>query len=321
MPQSSTEVNQGSIRQMKPLKKESFLSYFVRNKWLYIFLIPGFLYLLVFKYVPMFGIVIAFKNLNLVRGLWGSDWIGLQNFQILFESPHFYRVLKNSLLLSIYQIIWGFPAPILVALMLNEVRQMVFKRIAQTVLYLPHFISWVVLGGIIINFLSPTSGLVNYIVTSFGYEPIKFLMKPEYFRSILVSAEIWKEVGWGTIIYLAAMSGIDPTLYESATIDGASRLQRIRYITLPGIATTVVILLLLKLGNILDNGFEQVFMLYNPLTYETADIFETYTYRIGLQDGRLSYATAIGLFKSVVGFVLIISANYTSRRISGKSIW
>lgn len=323
MIKSNPGIDQGSIQsqRMKPLKKESFLSYIIRNKWLYIFLIPGFLYLLVFKYVPMFGIVIAFKNLSLVKGIWGSDWIGFQNFEILFESSHFHRVLRNSLLLSVYQIVLGFPAPILLALMLNEVRHMLFKRITQTILYLPHFIAWVVLSGIIINFLSPSSGLVNYVITSFGYDPVKFLMEPGYFRTIIVSAEIWKEVGWGTIIYLAAMTGIDPTLYESATIDGASRMQRIRYITIPGIVTTVVILLLLKLGNILDNGFEQVFLLYNPLTYETADVFETYTYRIGLQDGRLSYATAIGLFKSVVGFVLIISANYASRKISGKSIW
>lgn len=302
-------------------KKQSLWTYLVLNKWLYIFLIPGFVYLFVFKYIPMFGIVIAFKDLSLVKGIWASEWVGFQHFQLLFESQHFYRVLRNSLLLSVYQILFGFPAPIILALMLNEVRQVVFKRVTQTVLYLPHFISWVVLAGIIINFLSPSTGLVNHIIKSFGYEPIPFLMKAEYFRTIIVSAEIWKEVGWGTIIYLAAMTGIDPTLYESATIDGASRIQRIRYITIPGISTTAIILLLLNLGNILDNGFEQVFLLYNPLTYETGDVFETYTYRIGLQEGRLSYSTAVGLFKSAVGFVLIIAANYAARRISGKSIW
>jgi putative aldouronate transport system permease protein len=311
----------GQLLERRPARKEPLLRYVVRNKWLYIFLIPGFVYMLVFKYVPVLGIAIAFKELNLVRGIWASDWIGLTNFQLLFHSDQFYRVLKNSLLLSSYQILWGFPAPILVAIMLNEVRRMAFKRISQTILYLPHFISWVVLSGIIMNFLSPTSGIANQLVGSFGHEPIKFLMIPEYFRTIVVSAEVWKEVGWGTIIYLAAMTGIDPTLYESATIDGASRLQRIRYITLPGIATTIVILLLLRLGHILDNGFEQVYLLYNPLTYETGDVFETYTYRIGLQDGRMSFAAAVGIFKSIIGFILIISANFASRRISGKSIW
>lgn len=323
MVQSGADIDRRSARSQMAArtKRESFPSYFWKHKWLYLFLIPGFTYLLIFKYYPMFGVVIAFKDLSFVRGIWGSEWVGFANFQVLFESAHFARVLRNSLLLSIYQIVWGFPAPILLALMLNEVRQAVFKRVSQTILYLPHFISWVVLAGIVINFLSPSSGLVNHLITSLGGEPIKFLMEPKYFRSIIVSAEIWKSVGWGTIIYLAAMTGIDPTLYESATMDGATRLQRIWYITIPGIATTIVILLLLNLGNILDNGFEQVFLLYNPLTYETGDIFETYTYRIGLQDGRLSYATAIGLFKSVVGFILIISANYAARKISGKSIW
>lgn len=311
----------GKVLSLDYKKKEPLGKYMVRNKWLYLFLVPGLFYLLVFKYIPIFGIVVAFKDLNLIKGIWGSEWIGLANFEQLFKSAHFYRILKNSVLLSFYQIVWGFPAPIILAVMLNEIRQEVFKRIAQTVIYLPHFISWVVLSGIIINFLSPSSGLVNHIVTSFGYAPIKFLMLPEYFRTIIVSAEIWKEVGWGTIIYLAAMSGIDPTLYESATIDGASRLQRIRYITIPGISTTVIIMLLLKLGNILENGFEQVYLLYNPLTYITADVFETFTYRIGLQDGRLSYATAVGLFKSTIGFILIVFANLASRRISGKSIW
>ncbi|AJY75340.1 ABC transporter permease [Paenibacillus beijingensis] len=297
------------------------MKYLRQHKWLYIFLIPGFLYLLIFKYAPMFGIAIAFKDFNFVRGIWGSDWIGFDNFRYLVASDHFFRVLRNSLLLSLYQIVWGFPAPIVVALMLNEIRHMLFKKVTQTVLYLPHFISWVVLAGIVSNFLSPSTGLFNFVVSFFGFEKIPFLLKPEYFRTIIVSAEVWKEVGWGTIIYLAAMTGVDPTLYESATIDGASRLQKIRYITLPGISATIVILLLLKLGNILDNGFEQVYLLYNPMTYETGDVFETYTYRIGLQDGRLSYATAVGLFKSAVGFVLIIAANFAARRISGKSIW
>ncbi|TLS49006.1 sugar ABC transporter permease [Paenibacillus antri] len=320
--QSNPDI-EGSVQPIRIVaaKKESFLKYFIKNKWLYIFLIPGLLYFLIFKYAPMFGIVIAFKQLSLAKGIWGSEWIGLANFETLFSSAHFIRVLRNSILLSVYQIVFGFPAPIILALMLNEVRQMAFKRISQTILYLPHFISWVVLAGIVINFLSPTDGIANQIVTAFGGEPIKFLQEPQYFRTIIVSAEIWKGIGWGTIIYLAAMTGIDPTLYESAKIDGASRMQRILYITIPGIATTVVIMLLLSLGNILDNGFEQVFLLYNPVTYETGDIFETYTYRIGLQDGRLSYATAVGLFKSVVGFILIISANYAARKISGKSIW
>jgi putative aldouronate transport system permease protein len=305
----------------KPFKRKGELTkHFTLHKWLYIFLIPGLLYLLIFKYVPMFGIVIAFKDFSLVRGIWASEWIGFENFTYLFQSRDFYKVLGNSLILSFYQILFGFPAPIILALMLNEVRSLMFKRISQTIIYLPHFISWVVLAGMIINFLSPSTGPVNHLIKALGYEPVSFLLKPELFRTILVSAEVWKGIGWGTIIYLAAMTGIDPSLYESARIDGASRFQQIRYITLPGIASTVVVLMILQMGNILDNGFEQVFLLYNPMTYDVADVFETYTYRIGLIDGRLSFASAVGLFKAVVGFVLIMLANRIARMF-GKQIW
>jgi putative aldouronate transport system permease protein len=284
-------------------------------------LIPGFAYLLLFKYVPMFGIIIAFKDLSFVKGIWRSDWVGFENFQYLFQSRDFYKILKNSLLLSVYQIVWGFPAPILLGLMLNEVRNLLFKKISQTILYLPHFISWVVLSGMIINFLSPSTGAVNHLIKAMGMEPIHFLIIPDYFRTILISAEIWKEVGWGTIIYLAAMTGIDPTLYEAATMDGANRIQKIRYITIPGIYGTIIVLLVLQLGHILDNGFEQVYLLYSPLTYSVADVFETYTYRIGLQDGRISYAAAVGLFKAAIGFVMIIGANKLAARLGDRSIW
>lgn len=294
--------------------------YWSKYKWLYLFLIPGLTYLLVFKYIPMFGIVIAFKDFSLIRGIWASPWIGLDNFIYLFESNDFYKVLRNSLMLSLCQIVFGFPAPIVLAVMLNEVRNVMFKRVTQTVLYLPHFISWVVLAGMIINFLSPSTGPINAILKSLGHEPITFLLLPEYFRTILVSAEVWKSVGWGTIIYLAAMTGIDPSLYESAKMDGASRTQQIRHITLPGIASTVSVLLILQMGYILDNGFEQVYLLYNPSTYEVADVFETYTYRIGLMDGRLSFAAAVGLFKAVVGLALVLVANRIAR-LFGNHIW
>ncbi|GAA3401006.1 ABC transporter permease [Paenibacillus hodogayensis] len=292
----------------------------VRHKWLYLFLIPGFLYLLIFKYIPMFGIVIAFQDFSLVRGIGGSEWVGLENFAYLLHAPDFYKVLRNSLVLSFYQIVFEFPAPIVLAVMLNEVRHIVFKRVSQTILYLPHFISWVVLASIVMNFLSPSTGIVNEILKSFGHEPIPFLLKPEFFRTIIVTAEVWKGVGWGTIIYLAAMTSIDPTLYESAKMDGANRFQQIRHITLPGIASTIIVLLVLQVGHILDNGFEQIFLLYNPLTYDVGDVFETYTYRIGLIDGRLSFASTVGLFKALVGFVLILGANRLAR-LFGKQVW
>ncbi|MDF2921365.1 MAG: protein lplB [Paenibacillaceae bacterium] len=294
--------------------------HFTRYMWLYLFLIPGCAYLLVFKYIPVFGIVIAFKDFSLVRGIWASDWVGLENFSYLFHSHDFYVVLRNTLLLSIYQLIWTFPAPIVLAVMINEVRHMAFKRITQTIIYLPHFISWVVLAGMVINFLSPSTGPVNHVIASFGFKPIPFLLEPDYFRTILISAEVWKGVGWGTIIYLAAMTGIDPTLYESAKMDGATRIQQILHITLPGITSTVIVLLVLQMGRILDNGFEQVFLLYNPATYEVADVLETYTYRIGLIDGRLSFSAAVGLFKAVIGFVLVLIANRIAR-LFGQQIW
>ncbi|WP_246608293.1 ABC transporter permease [Paenibacillus agaridevorans] len=304
----------------RTMKIGSSFSHFAKNKWLYLFLIPGISYLIIFKYIPMFGIVIAFKDFSIVRGIWDSSWVGLENFQYLFQSSNFYKVLRNSLLLSFYQILFGFPAPILLALMLNEIRNLIFKRVSQTILYLPHFISWVVLAGMVINFLSPSTGPVNYMIKEMGYDPVSFLLKPEYFRTILVSAEVWKSAGWGTIIYLAAMTGIDPTLYESAKMDGATRMQQVRYITLPGIATTITVLLVLQMGHILDNGFEQVFLLYNPSTYDVADVFETYTYRIGLIDGRMAFAAAVGLFKAVVGLVMVLLANRIAR-FFGKQLW
>ncbi|MNI02407.1 putative multiple-sugar transport system permease YteP [compost metagenome] len=298
----------------------SLSSHLIRHKWLYIFLIPGCSYLLIFKYIPMFGILIAFKDFSLVRGIWDSPWIGFENFQYLFQSADFYRVLRNSLILSFYHIVFGFPAPIVLAVMLNEVRHLMFKKLSQTVLYLPHFISWVVLAGMVINFLSPSTGPINYMIKDLGYDAVPFLLKPEYFRTILVSAEIWKGAGWGTIIYLAAMAGIDPSLYESAKLDGASRFQQIGYVTIPSIATTITVLLVLQMGHVLDNGFEQVFLLYNPSTYDVADVFETYTYRIGLIDGRMSFAAAVGMFKGVVGLVMVLLANRIAR-FFGKQLW
>lgn len=319
MPHQEAIAN-ANTKAWKQSCRPELVKHFIKHKWLYIFLIPGFAYLFVFKYIPMFGIIIAFKDFSLVKGILASPWIGFENFQYLFQSADFFKILRNSILLSFYHLLFGFPAPIILALMLNEVRNVVFKRISQTVLYLPHFISWVVLSGMIINFLSPSTGPVNHILKDLGFEPISFLLKPQYFRTILVSAEIWKGAGWGTIIYLAAMTGIDPSLYESAKLDGASRLQQIRYITLPSIAPTITVLLVLQMGHILDNGFEQVFLLYNPATYDVADVFETYTYRIGLIDGRMSFAAAVGVFKAVVGLAMVLTANRVAR-IFGNQLW
>lgn len=315
------QAQENKISIKKIPKRNSTLEYMKKNKRLYFLLIPGLLYLFVFKYIPMYGIIIAFKDFNIIQGIWKSDWIGLLNFEILFKSKDFYKVLANSLVLSFYQILWGFPVPIILSLMLNEVRSMAFKRISQTILYFPHFISWVIICGMIMNFLSPSTGVVNHIIQALGGEPVPFLLRPEYFRSIIVTAEIWKGAGWGTIVYLGAIASVPPELYESAKVDGANRMQNILYITLPSILSTIVVLLIMNLGSVLSNGFEQIFLLYNPATYETADVFETYTYRIGLQSGRFSYSTAVGLFKSVVGFILVLGSNWLSRRVNEKSIW
>lgn len=311
----SYKIN-SSIKTKKPIIND-----IIKHKWLYIMLSLGLIYLFIFRYIPMYGVLIAFKDFDMVKGILNSDWVGFRNFERLLASKDFYVIFKNSLLISLYRLVWGFPVPVILAIMLNEVNNLRYKKIVQTVIYLPHFISWVVIAGIINNFLSPSNGIINYIITSVGGESIAFLQKPQWFRTILVLSEIWKESGWGTIVYLAAISAIDTSLYESAKIDGANRFVQMWRITIPGIMPTIVVLLILKLGQLLNNGFEQIFLLYSPLVYDVADVFETYSYRIGLMEGVFSYATAIGLFQSVVGLILLYFSNKFSKRISENSIW
>ncbi len=301
--------------------KQGFLPYLKQNYWLYVFLIPGLLFLLIFKYVPMGGVIIAFQDYKVTRGFLGSDWVGLEHFRYLFQSTDFYRVLRNSILISVYRLVWGFPVPILLALMLNEMHSQKYKRTMQTILYLPHFISWVVVVGMVTNLLSPSTGIVNILIETFGGTPVSFLTSPKYFRSILVVTDIWKGAGWGTIVYMAAMAGIDPSYYEAAIIDGASRLQRIWYITLPCIASTIVVMLIMRTGSILNNGFEQVYLMQNALVSEVAEIFETYTYQVGIKEGRFSFASAVGIFQSVVGCILLFITNFAAKRIGGSGLW
>ncbi|MCM8900814.1 ABC transporter permease subunit [Caldicoprobacter algeriensis] len=284
-------------------------------------LIPGIAFFIIFHYIPMYGAVIAFKEYNIMQGILGSPWIGFKYFKHAFESPFFGEILWNTFIISVYKLIWGFPAPIILALLLNEVKNMKFRRTIQTVSYLPHFISWVVIGGMFTDLLSPQTGIVNNIIKMFGGQPIYFMASKEWFRTVLVVSSIWKEVGWNSIIYLAALSSIDPQLYEASQIDGANRWQQTWYITLPGIMSTIAILLILRLGNILNAGFEQVFIMYNPSVYEVADIIDTWVYRVGLQGMRYSLATAVGLFKSVVGFILVITSNWLAKRMGESGIW
>lgn len=284
-------------------------------------ILPGLLFFIVFKYVPIFGSVIAFQDYNVFSGIFGSEFVGFKHFVNLFTYPEFPRILRNTLLISFYQLVIGFPAPIILALLLNEVRKMMFKRVIQTVIYLPHFLSWVIVGGLVISALSPSYGVVNELLSALGFEKIFFMQKPEYFRSIVVVSGIWKEVGWGTIIYLAALAGINPELYEAAEVDGAGKFRQVFSITLPALLPTIMVLLLLRIGNILDLGFEQIYTLLNPLVKETGDIIDTYIYEVGLLGFQYSYTTAIGIFKSVVGLILIVGVNRLSKKLTGNSLY
>ena len=292
-----------------------------RYRGLLILLIPAVAWFLVFEYFPMYGVVVAFKNYRLLDGIVRSPWVGLIHFQKLFNSSQFATIFRNTLLISFYKLIFGFPAPILLALLLNEVRLFTFKRVVQTISYLPHFISWVVLAGVLRNVLSPTHGIANFMLVGLGFEPVNFLITPRLFRGIIVVGNIWKEVGWGSIIYLAAISGIDSQLYEAAVIDGAGRLRQAVSITIPSIIPVIVILLILRIGHMMSAGFEEIFNLYNPVVYRVGDIIDTYVYRVGLEQFDYSYSTAIGLFKNVIGLTLLLGTNAVVRRVSDHGIW
>lgn len=300
---------------------KALLLHFKKNYWLYLFLIPGLVYMYMFKFRPIYGLQIAFKDFSLVKGIWDSEWVGLEHFMALFKSVSFTRVFRNSIVTSILRLLWGFPIPIILALALNEIRQVGYKRVAQTVLYLPHFVSWVVIAGILTGLLSQSTGVINSLIEACGGEKIAFLTSPKWFRTVLIVAENWKEAGWGTIVYLAALSGIDPSLYEAAMVDGASRWQRIKYITFPCILGTVTVMLIMRMGSVLNNGFEQIWLLQNSINRETAEVLETYSYQVGLREGRYSFATAIGLFQSVIGCIMVFASNYISKKKGGSGLW
>ena len=269
----------------------------------------------------MYGLILAFKDFRFSRGILGSAWVGLENFRYLFGLDRFFEVLLNSLFLSTLKLLIYFPIPIFLTLAMNEIPIIGYKRMTQTIIYLPYFISWAVIGGILLNLLSPSWGPVNAIIKSFGKDAIFFMGDVKYFRGIAIISNIWKNAGWDTIIYLAAVTSVDPELYQAATIDGASRLQRIWHITLPGIRTTIIILLLLNIGNIMNNGFEQIFILQNGSNIIVSEVFETYTYRLGIVNGRFSFAITVGLFSSLVGFTLLMIANAIAKLIGEKGIF
>ncbi len=293
-----------------------------KHRILYLMLLPGLIYYILYRYAPMAGAIIAFKDFNVLKGIFDSPWADpwYKHFQAFYESPYFYQILTNTFLISFYKLLFGMLPGILLAVLLNEVRVQLFRRVVQTVTYLPHFLSWVIIYGISLSMLSETSGLINmWIKASIGHS-IPFLTSTEWFRSILVGTEIWKDTGWSAIIYLAAIAGIDPSLYEAARVDGAGRIRSIWHVTLPGIRSVIILLLILKLGHMLDAGFDQIYIMYNIHVYPVADIIDTWVFRTGLEELNFSLASAVGLFKSVVGFVLVVIANHIAKRW-GEQVW
>lgn len=302
------------------MRKSAITKKLISNYDLYLMLLPGLIVIIIFHYLPMYGAIIAFKDYNLMEGITKSPWVGLKHFNALFQAREFQRIFRNTLLINIYRLIFQFPIPIILALLINEVSHTFFKRTVQTITYLPHFLSWAIVGALVIDLLSPSKGLVNLILKTFDTSPIT-LMDKRFFRTIVVASQTWKEAGWSAIIYLAAISSIDPQLYEAAIVDGASKWHQIRHITLPGIRSTIVFIILLRIGAMLATDVEQILMLYNPVVYEVGDVIGTYVYRVGLGQMRYSYTTAVGLFQSIVGFILLVVANYLSRKYAETSMW
>lgn len=294
----------------------------LRSNWeLYLLISPVIVYFIVFHYIPMYGVQIAFKDFIANKGITGSPWIGFDHFERFYQSYYFWRLIKNTLLIGVYQLAVGFPIPILLALMINEVKASWFRRTVQTVTYAPHFLSTVVIVGMLVIFLTPETGIVNQIVTAFGGESVSFMTEPAWFKSLYVFSGVWQTMGWSSIIYLAALSGVDPQLHEAARVDGASRLQRIWHINLPSMIPTIVILLILNIGSILGVGFEKVFLMQNNMNLESSDVFATYVYRSGLLSAQYSFASAVGLFSNVINFVLLVTVNFIARRVSDNSLW
>ncbi|WP_310501493.1 ABC transporter permease subunit [Paenibacillus qinlingensis] len=293
----------------------------LQHKYIYMLALPGILYFILFKFVPMWGLLLAFKDYNPYSGFWGSEWVGLKHFTELFSDSNFYIMLRNTFAINIFGLVFMFPFPILLALMLNEVRHETFKRINQSIVYLPHFLSWVVVASMTFFILSTDVGIINKLITGSGSESIAFLSNPNYFWGLITAQNMWKEAGWGTIIFLAAMAGVDPQRYEAAVVDGANRWRQIWHITLPAIRPTILILLILRLGQMADVGFEQILLMINPLVISMAEVFDTYAYTQGILKGQISAGVTVGMFKGVVGFVLVMTSNYIVKKLGHDGIY
>ncbi len=304
------------IKQNQKFNKKRFLA----DYQLYLMVLPFMLYFLIFAYKPMIGLKIAFQDYSIFKGN-ASPWVGFDNFTKFFSTPYFGRILRNTLMISGYSLIFSFPAPIILALLLNEVRSKKYKSFVQTATYLPHFVSAVVVCGMVTNFLAPTSGIVNIVLNKLGFESVYFLSKPEYFRTIFIVQGIWQGTGYSSIVYLAALGGIDMELYEAAQIDGCNRWKQTLHVTLPGLLPTIVTLFIISVGNILNVGYEKIILLYQPATYETADVINTYVYRMGIEGSDYGLSTAVGLFNSVVNFLFVAIANTISNKVNGMGLW
>ncbi|MCL6458039.1 MAG: sugar ABC transporter permease [Gorillibacterium sp.] len=292
-----------------------------KYKLLYILLLPAFVWVLVFDYLPLYGISIAFMDYNVIQGFAASDWVGLKYFRMLFESEMFRNAFKNTLLISLYKMLSGFLSPIVLALALNEIRTAWFKKTLQTAVYLPRFVSWVVYGGIISLLLSPETGVINSIIEFFGGQPAYLLVEPAYFRTILVVTDALKEMGWAAIIYIAAIAGLNPEVYEAATMDGATRFKKMLHVTLPGITGTIIVIFILRVGTVMSAGLDQVINLYNPMVFEVGDILDTYIYRVGIEQFNLSLAAAADVIKGLIGFVLVLLANHVAAKVNDSGIF
>lgn len=292
-----------------------------KDRQLLIIFLPCMIFYAIFRYGPMYGIIVAFKDYSVFTGIIKSPWVGLEYFNQFFSSSDFLMLFRNTFLLGIYSLLWTFPFPIIFAVLLNEVKNKIFKKTIQTVSYLPTFLSVVIICSMVIDFLSPGHGLINNILSALGFERQYFITKPEWFRTIYIASDIWSGLGYGAIIYLAALTGIDPTLYEAGTMDGCNRFHAMWYITIPGIIPTIATMFILSAGSVFKIGYEKVLLLYTPTTYEVADIFSTYVYRKGLIDMNYSYSTAVGLFQSVIALVMLLGTNMISKKLSEQSLW
>ncbi|MBO9604523.1 MAG: sugar ABC transporter permease [Paenibacillaceae bacterium] len=301
-------------------KRRAWLASLVKYRYRYLMIAPGLLYVLLFKYGPMYGIIVAFQNYNGFKGIGGSEWVGFKWFVEFFNGPDFWKLMRNTITISLMKIGFGMMPDVAIAILLNEVRRSWFKRIVQSLTYMPHFLSWIIIYGIVLAFLSTSSGLVNHWIKDFGGDPIPFLTSNDWFRWILVLSDIWKDLGWGAIIYLAAIAAIDPQLYEAAVMDGAGKAKQLWHITLPGIRSVFILMLTLRLGTVLDAGFTQIFAMYNPLVYDSVDIIDTWVYRAGIVQNKVSLATAVGLFKSIVGLILVLATNRIAKKFDSQ-IW